>query len=212
MASTAETPDHMRRRRWGGQRALSDDAEAIRLLLEAAERCITRRGSTNVAMIEVAEEAGVTRSTLYRYFPTRAQLVTALLLSRAEAFVSSSVAALPDPNSAHASLTRLILHPIETVGGTPLTEALFSRESEGLAVSVELESEAIFEIAYRHFGPVLARWHAAGQLQPDIDVTMTVRWIIALAVLLISSSWRQLSPTERTAFVDTYVARALLSP
>lgn len=199
------------RRRWGGQRALFDDAEAARLLLGAVERCIVRRGSARVPMAEVAEEAGVTRSTLYRYFPTRKELVTALLLARAEALVEAAVAAMPDPEDAAASLPVFILHPVETVVGTPLTDALFSPESEGLATSVEFESDALFEVALRRFGPPLARWQAQGQVHADLDIPRTVRWLIAQAVLLLSPPWRTLPPTERKVIVERYVIRGLLT-
>lgn len=210
MASDADSNDYAPRRRWGGQRALFDDREAVALLLDAAGRCIARRGNVHIAMGEVAEEAGVTRSTLYRYFPTRSDLVTAFLLARAEGFVSASANALPDPASAKASLTPMILHSVETVRGNPITDALFSPESEGQVVAIELESDAIFAIAERHYGPILERWQADGQLQADIDIPTTIRWIIAVSLLLLSMPWRTMSSAERTRFVDTYVARALL--
>jgi TetR/AcrR family transcriptional regulator len=199
------------RRRWGEGRALFDDNEAAVLLLSAAERCIVRRGTARVAMAEVAEEAGVTRSTLYRYFPNRTELITALLLARAEALVAGAVASLPDPDDAAASLTCLILYPLETVAGTPVTDALFSPRSEGLVTFVEFESDALFDLAHRHFGPVLARWQAAGQLHADLDISTTVRWLIAQAVLLVSSPWRAVSPEDRRTLIDRYVARALLT-
>jgi AcrR family transcriptional regulator len=199
------------RRRWGEGRALFDDREAAQLLLGAAERCIVRRGTARVAMTEVAEEAGVTRSTLYRYFPGRTELITALLLARAEALVAGAVASLPDPDDAAASLARLILYPVETVAGTPVTDALFSPQSEGLVTAVEYESDALFDLALRHFGPVLARWQAEGQLHADLDISTTVRWLIAQAVLLLSSPWRAAPPQDRRTLVEKYVARALLA-
>ena len=199
------------RRRWGKQRALFDDGEAARLLLGAVERCIVRHGTARVSMAEVAEEAGVTRSTLYRYFPNRKDLITALLLARAEALIDAAVAAMPDPEDASASLATFILHPLETVAGTPVTDALFSPESEGLATSVEFESDALFEVAYRRFGPPLARWQADGQLHADLDIRTTVRWLIAQAVLLLSQPWRTLGDAERRALVDRYVVRALVT-
>ena len=199
-----------RRRRWGDQRALSDEREANQRLLDAAGRCIERRGSTRISMSEVAEEAGVTRSTLYRYFPNRSDLVTALLLSRAEGFVSASAAALPHPEDAAQSLSAIILHPVERARESALSVALFAPESEGLAVSVEMESDAVFDIAMRHYGPLLERWQQTGQLHDDLEIGTIVRWISALALVLLSSPWRELTPGERRAFVDKYVARALL--
>jgi hypothetical protein len=51
----------------------------------------------------------------------------------------------------------------------------------------------------------------AGQLHADLAVETIVRWISALAVMLLSSPWRDLSSAERRDFVDKYVARALLT-
>jgi TetR/AcrR family transcriptional regulator len=204
-------PDALARRRWGQRRAVFDDQEAAQLLLSAAERCIVRHGTARIAMAEVAEEAGVTRSTLYRYFANRAELITALLLARAEALVSASVASLPEPDNAAASLPLLILHPVETVAGTPVTDALFSPSSEGLVTALEFESDALFDLACRHFGPVIAGWQAEGQVHADLHVATTVRWMIAQAVLLLSSPWRALPPAERRTLVERYVVRALIT-
>lgn len=200
-----------KRRRWGDQRALSDQGEASALLLSAAARCIEAGGNINISMGDVAEEAGVTRSTLYRYFPNRSELVTALLLSRAEGFVAASVAALPNPDSAPESLSAMILHPIERSRASALSVALFAPESRGFAVSVEMESDAVFDIAMRHYGRVLEGWQHSGQIHADLSVETIVRWISALAVMLLSSPWRDLSPEQRREFVDKYVARALLT-
>jgi AcrR family transcriptional regulator len=201
----------VKRRRWGDKRALSDQDEASRLLLSAASRCIEARGDINIAMGDVADEAGVTRSTLYRYFPSRIELVTALLLSRAEGFVAASVASLPDADSARKSLSAMILHPIERARNSALSIALFAPESQGLAVSVEMESDAVFEIAMRHYGTVLRLWQESGQLHSDLEIATIVRWISALALVLLSSPWRDMTTEERRNFVDTYVARALLT-
>ena len=52
----------------------SDPEDAI---LAAARRCYVAEGFSRTGMKEVAEEAGVARSTLYRYFPTRDDVLVA---------------------------------------------------------------------------------------------------------------------------------------
>jgi hypothetical protein len=66
-------------------------------------------------------------------------------------------------------------------------------------------------LALRHFGPVLTRWQAAGQIHADLDISTTVRWLIAQAVLLLSSPWRAAPPEDRRTLIEKYVARALLT-
>ena len=63
-------------------------------------------------MTEVADEAGVARSTVYRYFRTRDDLVLGLLLSRVDAALETVVRSLRDPDDAAKCLPDLILKPI----------------------------------------------------------------------------------------------------
>jgi len=69
---------------WGDDRAILDDEEARRRILDAAGRCIVRRGNTQFRMGEVADEAGVSRSTVYRYFPGRDDVLLGLMLMRVD--------------------------------------------------------------------------------------------------------------------------------
>ena len=57
-------------RRWGDDRAILDDEEARRRILDAAGRCIDLAEETLSSELgEVSDEAGVSRSTVYRVFP-----------------------------------------------------------------------------------------------------------------------------------------------
>src|SRR5947209_19530518 len=79
---------------WGDDRAILDDEEARRRLLDAAGHCIVRRGNAQIRMAEVADEAGVSRSTLYRYFRNRDDVLLHLLLARVDTALGELVGAL----------------------------------------------------------------------------------------------------------------------
>src|SRR5208282_5099353 len=53
---------------WAG-RPPADDDEAVQRILAAAKLCIDRDGAES-GIAEVARELGVTRQTVYRYFPS----------------------------------------------------------------------------------------------------------------------------------------------
>ena len=125
-------------RRWGGDRAILDDEEARQLLLDAAAACIVRRGNTQIRMAQVSDEAGVSRSTLYRYFPSRDDLLLGLMLRRIDSALDALVRALPNPDDPVASLPQMVLVPVESVGGNPLNEALFAQGSSAVATALEL--------------------------------------------------------------------------
>lgn len=57
----------MSRRSWAGAPPKDQD-EGGRRIIEATARCVERLGSENTTLSAVAEESGVSRRTIYRYF------------------------------------------------------------------------------------------------------------------------------------------------
>ncbi len=198
-------------RRWGDESALFDDDEARRRLLDATGRCIERRGSSRIQMADVAREAGVSRSTVYRYFSSRDDLVVELIASRTDVALALIVAGLRTPDDAAATLPELILAPLRLVEGNPLNEALFSPESRSLFVSsFGVGTDRSVDTAMKHFGPLLDHWLATGQIHADLDPRDTIRWLTAVSFLLLTPPWNEMTLDERRGYVDRYLVRALV--
>ncbi len=161
-------------------------------------------------MGEVATEAGVARSTLYRYFPTRVELIVGLFLERIDAAMETVVTSLPAPARAAESLPDLVLGPLAFIEGNPLNEALFSAESRALVSSWELGSEALFEAVFRHLGPLLSRWRSDGQLHQDLDLGDVVRWIETMQISLVNEPWRHRPADEQRNLLARFLVRALV--
>jgi hypothetical protein len=104
----------------------------------------------------------------------------------------------------------LILGPISLVDGNPLNEALFSESSSGLVTSLELGSEPLLDASVRHFGPLLNRWRENGGLYPELDVRETLRWMNAVALILLSPPWRGRSRESKRDFLERYLVRAVV--
>jgi AcrR family transcriptional regulator len=197
-------------RRWGSASALSDDDEARRRLLAAAGRCIVRRGSARVSLTQVADEAAVTRSTVYRYFATRDDLVLDLIVSRIDTAIEVVVASLPDPQDAARSLREIILRSIGMVEPDPLNAALFSEQSHALVSALELGSERVVDAYLVRLGPLLEGWQSGRKLHPDLDIRETVRWMIAVSLMLLGPPWRSRSMAEKSEAVERYFVRAVV--
>src|ERR1700761_1122036 len=105
---------------WGDDRAILDDEEARRRILDAAGRCIVHRGDTQFRMGEVADEAGVSRSTVYRYFAGREDVLLGLILMRVDNALGDLVRSLPAPDDPVRSLPAMVLARVESVDGNPL--------------------------------------------------------------------------------------------
>ncbi|HKI43045.1 TetR/AcrR family transcriptional regulator [Mycobacterium sp.] len=195
---------------WGDERAILDDEEARKRILDAAGRCILRRGNTQVRMGEVADEAGVSRSTVYRYFPGRDEVLLGLMLKRVDNALANLVRSLPAPEDPVRSVPEMVLARVESVDGNPLNEALFAAESTAVATALEKGSEPIVELLLSHYGPLLKRWKLAGRLHDDLDPRSLVQWLHTTTLFLLTPSWRYRSLADKREFVDQFVVRALV--
>lgn len=199
-------------RRWGDDRAILDDEEARRRLLNAAGRCVVRRGNAQIRMAEVADEAGVSRSTVYRYFPGRDEVLLELLLMRIDAAVADLVRSLPNPDDPVSSLPEMVLVPVGSVEGDQLNESLFAADSTSVAAALEMGSQPIVDLLLRHYQPLLRRWKLAGRLYQDLDLRSIVQWLHTTALFLLAPSWRSRTATDKRAFVEQFLVRALVPP
>ena len=90
------------------------------LILEAAGRAIAERGSDRLTMSAVAAAAGVSRPTLYRWFPSKPALLAALTeyeTKRFDSGLQSSVAAYRAPaRKLDAALRYLVTYLDESSG------------------------------------------------------------------------------------------------
>lgn len=197
---------------WGDDRAILDDEEARRRILDAAGRCIVRRGNTQFRMGEVADEAGVSRSTVYRYFPGRDDVLLGMLLMRVDGALGELVRSLPEMEDPGRSLPEMVLSRVESVAGNPLNEALFAAESTAVSTALEKGSEPLVELLLRHYGPLLERWKAAGRLYDDLDPRAVVQWLHTTTLFLLAPAWRHRPVADKRRFVEQFVVRALVPP
>ncbi len=195
---------------WGDDRAILDDQEARRRILDAAGRCIVRRGNTQFRMGEVADEAGVSRSTVYRYFPGRDDVLLGLMLLRVDKALGDLVRSLPAPDDPVRSVPEMVLARVESVDGNPLNEALFAAESTGVATALEKGSQPFVELLLRHYEPLLNRWKLAGRLYDDLDFRSIVQWLHSTTLFLLAPSWRYRPAADKREFVERFVVRALV--
>ncbi len=93
----------MRTHGWSGSAPASDD-EAIERILAAASKAIDERGA-DISISDVARTLGVTRQTVYRYFPSTDALLVAAAVHAASGFqdrLAAHLRGITDPVDAVA--------------------------------------------------------------------------------------------------------------
>jgi AcrR family transcriptional regulator len=123
-------------------------------ILHAARETAAERGLAAVQIVPVAERAGIAAGTVYRYFPTKADLVGALLKAIGEqeiAAIRSAAGAAPGPLSAlAAAIVTLVARTMRRPGlvAAMLTEPV-ERELDGLRLVYRRALVAEFEVGIR---------------------------------------------------------------
>lgn len=90
----------MRRHGWSGD-IPADDDEAVNRIIATARAAIDTRGTVSVS--EVAQTLGVTRQTIYRYFPTLETLLAATAVAAVATFLdrlADQLGSITDPTEA----------------------------------------------------------------------------------------------------------------
>ena len=112
----------MRRHGWSGD-IPADDAEAVRRIIATARTAIDERGTASVS--EIAQVLGVTRQTVYRYYPTQEALLGATALSAVDVFLDRLAAHLDSITEPTDAVVEGIAYTYEQLGDDTYLSLVF---------------------------------------------------------------------------------------
>ncbi|MFJ5779942.1 TetR/AcrR family transcriptional regulator [Streptomyces sp. NPDC093094] len=173
-------------------RTQSPRADAVRnrkKILDAAREQITRHGS-DVGMDEIAATAGVAVGTLYRHFPTKKDLVTAVVnehIAQLTEAAESAQARQTAGSRALEEITDLLTRLIEATATNHAVKA----------AAHSLGADLVDKDAKARGAAAIAALIAAGQSDGDIHQDVTVDDIF----LLFSTAPADQSPAERARWL-----------
>jgi AcrR family transcriptional regulator len=149
-------------------------AEADRAIFDATLRLLERDGYERMSMERVADEAGVGKTTIYRRYRGKADLVTgALAAMRGEE-------SAPDSGDARTDLITMMRRFEGTKGRSHsmhMTGAMFSAQEHDPEL-VELFRERIIRPRRRQGLEVIARGIANGQIRADVDAELILDMMV----------------------------------
>jgi AcrR family transcriptional regulator len=146
-------------------------------LLDAAAAAFVASG-VDVPVRDIAAQAGVGVGTIYRHFPTRADLIVAVYRHQVEACAQAGPALLASSSTPQAALASWINLFVD-----------FLVTKHGLAAALQSDAAA-FETLHAYFldrlVPVCARLldaaTAAGEVRPDVDAYELMRGVGSLCI------------------------------
>jgi AcrR family transcriptional regulator len=119
----------MRSHGWAGNTPASDE-EAIDRILNAADRIIEERGSA-MRIADVARALGVTRQTVYRYFPGTQALLVATAMRSADGFLDHLAAHLKGVTDPVVAVTEGVAYAVEHLTADNQVEFVLNQRHRG---------------------------------------------------------------------------------
>jgi AcrR family transcriptional regulator len=149
----------MRSRGWAGLTPSSDE-EAISRILTAVDEVVAEHGPA-IRLADVARKLGVTRQTVYRYFPNADALLIASAMRAVDGFIDQVAEHASEHNDPVTAIVESVSFGIENLAGDPQLENLLTRRHEGEAVT-SLTSDTAITICLSVFHRFNVDWRLHG--------------------------------------------------
>ena len=178
-----------RRGRWGPA-SLSDDEECRRLILQAAVKCFDAAGPMRATVDDIAQVASVHRTTVYKYFPNRPAIISAVLLFEAQDLIDEATIFYEGPCPFIEQFANAYSHVVRGVRESRLLRRLFDPDAVDAVVHATGASEEFRDLVASSLRPIIALAAEKGELRADLDVDEVIEWLGSIALLLLGESFR----------------------
>lgn len=191
----------MRRHGWSGD-IPADDEEAVARILTATRRAIDERGTVSVS--QVASTLGVTRQTIYRYFPTHEALLGATALSAVEGFLDRLAAHLGSITDPTEAVVEGIAYTFEQLAHDRYLSLVF-QPGKASAFTAGVTSDIAISFGRSILQRFEVDWGAAGFADAGLDELVEVM-LRTLQSLIVDPGRPPRTGAELRRFLQDWVA------
>jgi AcrR family transcriptional regulator len=192
---------------WSGAKPASDE-EAIARILDAASKAIEERG-VDFSISDVARTVGVTRQTVYRYFPSTEALLVAAAVHAVDGFLDRLTAHLSGIGDPAAAVTEAVATALEWL---PREKYIGLLMVPGGATHVESVTS---DIALRFGREMVQRlsvdWDAAGYRDADLD-ELAEHLLRIIQSFVVDPGRPPRTGAQLRAYLSRWVGNAVMRP
>lgn len=162
--------------RWGdGRRA--DSEYAREKILDAAMSCYQKHTFQKTRMEHIAREAKVSRTTLYRYFENRDELLMGVVVRAIHELVQITTEQVAKTESFAEFMVEMIAVTIDQVRYLPLFNMMM-QEAAVVIGRIHTSNAEIFAAGSMQFKARFEAASAAGELRKGIEFEEFMNWVI----------------------------------
>ncbi|MEM7413553.1 MAG: TetR/AcrR family transcriptional regulator [Myxococcota bacterium] len=180
-------------------------------ILRTAAACFAKEGYAHARMVSIAEQAGISRAGLYKQFPSKGALLTALhayMIDDWRAWLEDSVASC---ETACGAIERWLREGLADSWRVTAAQVVISEAAQSDLATDAGATQAALETTRRTLARILRQGIARGELRADLDVTATAHSLQAILLGLLRSQLadRPIVTIERKPQLDALVGVVL---
>ena len=181
-------------------------------ILAAAEECFARYGFQKTSMEDIAREAGMSRTSVYRHFPDKAALFNEVAAARARIFLDEIMRRTAELEGLSAQIEEVARLTHRFVREDPISAALRMTDPDSLARMVSTEASELLGMAMATIVPLIEIARDNGEVRPDLHILRAAEWITRMVFSLSATPSATLDiddPEQTTAFIREFLVRGL---
>src|SRR5882757_2817850 len=185
-----------------------DDETASRILTAAFDQA-EDFGLRRFTMDDVARRVGVSRVTIYRYFPKKDQLINALLMRELRRFLTKLEAVIEAESTSEAKLSEGLLFCLAFLREHRVLNRLLRTEPELILPYLTTKADTVVAAARGWIARLIRGEVAAGRIElPEQDIEMLAELLVRTVISLVITPTTVLpvdSPEGQRRLVEVYV-------
>lgn len=158
-------------------------------IVTAARSCFQRFGLTKTTMDDIAKEVGIVRPNLYRYFPNKAAVASAVSAAESKRINEHRRERIPIEGPTSSIIERSIVMGLELALADAYLVELITRDNRELVAATLADDET----RHDYWRPIFEHGRFRGELRDDTTDDDLLRWLSSIQLHFLSH--RELYPT-----------------
>lgn len=175
-------------------------------ILDAAVTCFEENGIRQCNMVDIAERAGIGRSTLYRHFPKLEDVVVQVLIRDLEDLIRRTGDITSSFNDIEDIIVESFVFILRELPQRPVLNMLFKQDAY-LVHHLSLEAEEFNQLGARFSEPPYTVAKSTGRLREGVTLEEFVDWSTRILISLASMPYAHQKDSIR---MRQYLQRFLL--
>ncbi len=166
-------------RRWGAGQRVDNPEQGAARIIAAARLCFAESGVASVTIDQIAQQAGVSRRTVYRYFDTKEAIILAVVEEQAEPFfeqMHESLLALHDKDIRQV-LIHCVLFAVEKGPQMEGHQLLLGRTNAAATADFYLRSARMRKNLHALLRDRFQQAQEAGDIDPTWRLDDLLNWM-----------------------------------